>query len=126
MSPRGNSKPKKAVGMTWAQAFRDITVGSMNKGQLPLLGIIAIILVILWRMPPERLSELAFNIIGMLERGDLFGWLLFVLVLASWWTNSKAMRKWYATELDRVGREKSDLQRQLANRHLPGSRQPRR
>ncbi len=60
----GNEKPNIPA------AIRDVVNNSINKGQLPLVGIIAILLLAIWKTPPEYMPTL---------------WNGFFSALAKWW-----------------------------------------
>lgn len=107
--------------MSWAQACRDIVVTSMNRGQLPVLGMIAVAMLLIWRLPEEKAGELVFSILAALGRGELWAYVFLVLVLAGWYLHSKWMRKMFSAEATRIGREKSDLQSQLAGEKFKSS-----
>ncbi len=107
--------------MSWAQAFRDVVVTSMNRGQLPVLGMISVALVLIWRLPEERAAELVFSILAALRRGELLAYVLLVFTLAGWYLHSKWMRKMFSAEAKRIGREKSGLQSQLTGENFKSS-----
>jgi hypothetical protein len=115
----------KGGDVSWAQAFRDIVIASMNKGQLPLLAIAGVAALIIWRMPPADVSLLANEILSRLDRGDLTGWVLSGLLAGAWHFHARMMRKAFHREADRIGKEKSKLQNVAAGRKLPGSRSKR-
>ena len=51
-------KKKHNNHYSWARAFRDIVVTAMNRGQLPVLGVMSIFMLILWRIPEQDLSTI--------------------------------------------------------------------
>jgi len=85
----------------WANAFRDILVASINKGQFPLaiLGLIAMSLI--WRMPPEDVSKLMFRIVDGLERGVLLGYGLALVAIGGWFVHARYQRRVISVELSR-------------------------
>lgn len=99
--------------MSWAQACRDIVVTSMNRGQLPILGMIAVVLVLVWKLPEERATELVFSLLHALLEGPLVGYALFIITVAGWFFHAKWMRKMFSEEAKRIGKEKSGLQSAL-------------
>lgn len=107
--------------MSWAQAFRDIVVTSMNRGQLPVLGMIAVAMLLIWRLPEEKAGELVFSILAALGQGELWAYVFLVLTIGGWYLHSKWMRKMFSAETKRIGREKSDLQSQLAGEKFKSS-----
>jgi len=79
--------------VTWAQAFRDIVVASINKGQLPILMVGIIFLVIVVKMPEKDVSKLAFEIVQDLKTLHLLGYALFIVTLGFWYLHAQLMRR---------------------------------
>jgi len=97
-----------------SQAVRDVLVTAINRGQLPALGVIAIVLTLLWRMPESDISTLVFDLLDTLKKWQTTGYVLFLLCLFFWYIHVKHLRKAFSEEMRRVGREKSGLQ----NKHV--------
>jgi hypothetical protein len=98
------------------EMFRDIFITAINKGQFPavLLGLLFIILAI--RMPVEDLKFFLITIIEYLKAGYLLGYGFSIISLTGWFFHAKRLRRKAYEELERVGIEKSDLQK----KQLPG------
>lgn len=114
-----------ASKVTVAQAFRDVVIASMNKGQLPGLAVAAVAWIILWRMPSKDLGKLAFEIFNQLVKGYLLGWGLWLITIFLWWFHAKYTRALYKEELSRIGQRKSAAQNKAAGRKFNGSRSKR-
>ncbi|QIM65247.1 hypothetical protein [Frederiksenia canicola] len=82
--------------VTWAQTVRDVLNTAMNRGQLPLLFILLGCLLVLYRLPEEKLSLLVFKIVQGLKDGSLVGYTLFVLILIVWYWDARKIRRKYA------------------------------
>ena len=108
--------PTKPHKVTVWEMFRDIFIAAINKGQflVAILGVLLIIFAV--RLPPADLKEFAVRIIEYLKTGYLLGYLLFIITLTGWFFHAKRLRRKSFEEHDRIGIEKSDLQK----RHLPG------
>lgn len=117
------SKNAERSRMTWAQAVRDCTVHSMNKGQLPLFACASIIAIIFWRLPPERLADIVKD---SLFKALVVSVVLNVVLAACWAIHCRWVRRSQAAELDRIGVEKSQLQEQIADRKLSSSAKTKR
>lgn len=104
----------RSGSMSWAQSFRDMVVAAINKGQLPVLGVLFVVLLFIFKLPEERIGDLARDLLMHLIDGSLGGYLLAVVFGSSWFFHAKAMRRSFSSEVDRIGREKSELQDQLA------------
>jgi hypothetical protein len=107
--------------MTWAQAFRDIVVTSMNRGQLPVLGLIGIVVLLLWKMPESDVSKLVFDIFQELKNGQLLAYPLWLITVAGWFYHAKSMRQMFSDEAARIGREKSQPQSKISNTKFKSS-----
>jgi hypothetical protein len=53
--------------------IQNIAIASMNRGQFPLVCAAAVIIFIIYKMPPDDISKLAFSILGRLEMMYLGG-----------------------------------------------------
>lgn len=118
------AKRPRNGNVTWAQSVRDIFVTSINRGQLPVLGLIVVTLLMIWKMPGDAVSALAEEVLHSLQNGDLWGYVLFVLTLGGWYSHAKRMRKMFSNEAERIGTEKSRLQEQLVGRNYKSSNNP--
>lgn len=96
----------------------------MNKGQLPLLGVIGIVGLIVLRMTPEKVDALAQRIIDALENGSLVGYFLLVVTIAAWYLQARSARIEFSTEFRRIGVEKSDVQSKAAGEQFQSSDEP--
>ena len=104
----------KAGQVTWAQAFRDIIIASMNRGQLPILGMVGIVFLLVWKMPDEKASQLVFDLYGKLMEMEMWAYMLLAVTLVGWYSHAKIMRREFSREYRRIGQEKSDLQSKAA------------
>jgi hypothetical protein len=114
MNPPASKKDKDKPSFTWAQATRDIVVTSINRGQLPILGMIAVALLVLYRLPEGDVGKIALEVIESLKRGELWAYLVELATVIAWYVHSRAMRKAFSEEAERIGREKSRVQSQAA------------
>jgi hypothetical protein len=85
----------------------------MDKGQGPayLLGLIVIVILI--KMPGERVAKLADELVAGLKSTALVGWVLVGIVLFLWGAYAKRQRRIVFLEQKRIGEEKSRLQERL-------------
>lgn len=115
--PKQNTK----TTVTWAQAFRDIIIKSMDRGQLlPVLGFL-IILAIIFKMPEEKVFEFGMATLDGFKNLSLVGWLCTVLVCVLWAGHARAVRRKHSAEYLRIGSEKSQLQKDKINIPLGSS-----
>lgn len=121
MASKNNRKHRNSVRITWAQAIRDIVIVSINKGQLPILAVCAIVVIILLRLPPQSLLTLTNRVFELLEKGVLWSYMIIAILVLMYFYHVRLLRKTFSDEAERIGNEKSDLQEQLANRKFKSS-----
>lgn len=107
--------------VTWAQAFRDTVIASMNRGQLPVLGGMFIFALIIWKMPEQDVSKLAFMILENIKKFQLIAYPLLIIVTLLYFYHVRFMRKDFSRELERIGKEKSALQSSLSGNKFKSS-----
>jgi hypothetical protein len=104
----------KNNSFNWSRAFRDVVVVSINKGQLPILGLYAIVIIVICRLPVHDIVTLAHDIVDKLAKGELAGYGLSVVVSLGWWMQAKKARTNHTNEINRICQEKTDLQNRLS------------
>ena len=112
---RKTHKKNRYQKVTWAEAFRDIVIASMNKGQFLLLTVVGVFFTIIVKMPEKDVSKLMFAIVDRLAEWELMAYILLTVVLAAWYVHAKAMRTIFSDECRRIGKEKPKLQSKRAN-----------
>jgi len=119
-------KKKKPSAIGWPQATRDVVIASMNKGQLPLLAVAAIVLFMIFKMSSDQVSEVAIRVIERFSDYSLVGWVLAGALSFFWWFHATKTRREFNSELARIGEQKSAAQQAAAGRTLQSSRDARR
>ena len=112
---------KERNSFNWAKAFRDIVVTSINKGQLPLLGVIAIVLLILHKTPESEFKGIFIIFAERLGTLSIVAYLGFVIFPICWYYHTKQMRKHFSREFERIGKEKSEWQEIATGKKLKSS-----
>lgn len=107
------SKERPAQHVTWAQTCRDIVVASINKGQLPLVILGAVLLLLIWRMPEPQVGDLVNRLLDGLETGWLVGYLLWLTTVGVWFVHARHQQRVMALEIARLSDERSKLQETL-------------
>lgn len=113
-TPSTRGKRPKNGTMSWPQALRDMVVSAINRGQLPLLGFFMLLLMLVFKMPAEDVSRLVFELLQALRHGEFVAYILLVITAGGWFAHARKMRQLFSAEAERIGREKSKLQEQLA------------
>jgi len=123
MSRRGNKRNKKGDYYRpnmWA-ALRDVIIAGMSKGQLlPLMGGL-IVAFMIFRMPPEDISKIMFELVSLIKDWYYIGWILAILSLPGWYITNKGLRRSHYNEMKRISDEKKLLQEKLLQRKLESS-----
>ncbi|WDZ50176.1 hypothetical protein LF296_12685 [Acinetobacter vivianii] len=104
---------------SWARAFRDIGVHAINTGQFPFFGLLVVVLVFLFRLPTETLSEISLEFFNNFKEYVITGYSLFVITLILTWVYIKALRKRHVEQLskqnDLISQLKDELQLKIGN-----------
>lgn len=104
----------------WAMV-RDVLIASINKGQLPIAGVILFVIILAVKMPSEQAGELLTKIFDFLINGYLLGYILFVASVFGWFAHVKIQRRTFANEIRRVGDEKTKLQEKILPKLIDSS-----
>ena len=107
------SKNKKNNSqVTWAQAFRDIVIHSVNKGVLFPVGLFLFIIIPVLKLSSEDSSRFLSDIVNVLVGGYLLGWILFIATVILWAMFAKKNRQSYSKYMEIAGNEKTRIQQQ--------------
>lgn len=101
-------KQNNQYKVTWAEAFRDITITSINRGQILPFILTLITLYILFKLPDSAIERIVIKVF----EGQLAYIAPFLLIgsVVAWSFHCKRVRKQFSKEFERIGREKSHLQ----------------
>lgn len=98
-----------------------MVVAAINRGQLPIFGAFLVVLVLIIKMPSEDVSKLVFDILRSLRHGEFIAYILLACTGGGWFVHARIMRKLFSDEVERIGREKSRLQSNLAGMKFKSS-----
>ena len=121
---KSQKKKSKTVHATniWG-ALERIVIAAINKGQLPILGGIAIVLFIIWKMPPADVSELAFKIFDKVVIGNVIGYIVGGGSIVVCFGVVKTQRRINEREKKRLGKERTKWQERALRLELGTSEQ---
>lgn len=108
--------------VTWAQAFRDIFIAAMNKGQLIPVVLGLAFLIWVWRVDPKDLSALGGRFLLLVSTHQAIGYVLWIVTSLAWVIHARLVKGTTDAESGRIGKEKTRLQELLAGRVFPSSR----
>lgn len=120
----GREKKKKDNNYYRPNGWRfliDIFTSLIAKAQLPVLLFGLIILVLVLKCSQKDASTLLFKILSIYELHFILGWILTVVLALGWYFSLKRTRRIHASEMDRVTKEKTELQNKLLGK-LTGSK----
>jgi len=89
---------------------RDIAVASINKGQFPVAIVGTCFIIMLFRMPAERLFDVLTEMLHLLGEYHILGWVLTVILTIGWFISSRRQRKHFHSEMDRLTEERNHWQ----------------
>ena len=94
----------------WPQAFRDVFLRIVGRGQLLLFFFGFIILVMVIRMPEGEIGPLAHRLLEIFEVHKLLGYFLWFCTLIAWGFHARLQRRWWHDEMDRMSDERNKVQ----------------
>jgi hypothetical protein len=100
----------KNVPVTWAQAFRDIVVEAIRKGQLLALAVASILIILVARMPPDKLFEVWQQIFSALHEEWFLSYILNLVLLLLMFYYTRRQRQYYEAEIERIAAERNQTQ----------------
>ncbi len=95
----------------WAGTARDIALYALELGQLPLLFVLAIIGLFVWRYPETDLPNLSNELLTFLKVKSHYGWVLSIVFSSGWIIHFRYYRRFKTEELERVTEERNRLQK---------------
>lgn len=106
-------KSTKTQGPNFWGMLRDVLIASINKGQFPLACLTLFGMLIIYRMPGPDVSQLVFRLEEHFANGSYIGYMLAVLFGGGWLLHARWQRRIIASEMNRIGEEKSSLHKEL-------------
>lgn len=102
--------------------FKSISDNFINKGVvLPFLAML-IFLVMYLNVPNYSRADILVKIIESFEHWHILGWVISVIVTIAWAIQSKSKGKMYDKEMERIAKEKSELQKLLTEKNHRSSK----
>ena len=101
-------KPDHKVG--FFEMVQTIFTASFNRGQIIPFMIGMIIMTIIIKMPSSDVSKLAFEILSEFATLHLVGYGIGIFSTLGWFIHARSQRRVISREMERIGREKSQLQ----------------
>jgi len=89
-----------------------------------LIGLIFIVMLV--RMPADKVGELADRLLDLAVSGQITGYILFAAAVIGWVAHAKIMRRITYHEEERIGTEKSNLQQKLLDTEVKSSKKHNR
>ena len=107
------AKTIQLTKVTWAHMIRDLGLKSMDKGQFPVFLLALYMMTIVIKMTPEQVGTYVDRILDAIINLSIVGWLLVPPLLILWYFHAKHVRRVAFREMERMGKQKSQLQKEL-------------
>lgn len=119
------TKPKKndhyyARPNMWG-FFRDVTIKAINRGQLPILLVCAMLIIYLIKLPADAMIDLSVKIADRLSGWHYWGWCIAIVSVFGWYYTNRRQRHLHTEEMRRISNEKKKLQEMLSKKQLQSS-----
>lgn len=121
------AKPKKKpvnkpeASLTFVGMVQNVLLKSMSRGLfLPALGGVICLLVV-WKIPAQDVSKLAFGLGKHLADHSLTGYALFLVVLVAWPIHARYQRSLMTHEVRRAANERTRVQEKAAGTKMETS-----
>lgn len=96
---------------------------TIAKAQLPTLLFGTIVLILVLKLSSADASSILLKLISVYELHHILGWVLSVIFAFGWYYSLKTTRRIHAEEMDRVTKEKTELQNKINGGKLPSSKE---
>lgn len=125
-----NKRPKSGnvsirPPVTMWQALRDVMIKAIDKGIWLPFFVCLIFGYLIYRLPDNRVGEIVEKIVDGFASGALLGWLLLIVAIILWSQHVKLIRRLYSKDMERVGKEKTELQQEIFGQTLGTSNRKR-
>ena len=101
--------------------LQNTLIASMNKGQLPIMGVIIVFIIIIIKYPSDELPGLLKSIFYISKINSILGWIFFGGSIFTSYFIVKWQRRIHTKEIQRISNEKRQLQQKLSTERLPSS-----
>jgi hypothetical protein len=87
-----------------------------------MLLLVLVVLAFLFKMPPDDVSRLAFDLFQNIVNGKLLGYILGGGAAIGWLGHAKWQRRVLTAEMERMALERNDLQMKLLGDNIRSSK----
>lgn len=105
----------------WAEMVQNVIIRAIDRGQLPVLGLISAVLFLIYRMSENDVSLVTQNILEMSKNKVFFVYPVTAFSIFGWIVHVKILKKQADKETRRIGKEKSDLQNKASSQPFKSS-----
>ena len=108
---------------TWAEIANGALMKLISTGQLPVVGVLILLIFLVYRTPPENIPQVWAVLGEMLDKKSGLGYTIGLGSSAGWAIHSKVMRRKFESELERVSDQRNEAQQKHFKGKLDSSRQ---
>jgi hypothetical protein len=92
-------------------AASSIMIAAINRGQFPFALAALVLIVIILRLPQEDVSALAHQLIELVERMHILGFIAFGLTAILWYVHARWQREAISSEFEEIVKERDYFQK---------------
>jgi len=107
--------------LSWPQVANNFLLRLTSTGQLPLLAVIGLLFLMVYKTPQQDIGQVWGVLEAMLDRRSALGYSLAVISGAGWLIHARRQRRNSERELDRVSRERTQAQQAHFKKPLESS-----
>jgi hypothetical protein len=91
-------------------AITMMVVAAIDKGQLPLVLIAAVLVFLIYRMPTSEVTPFARHLLDVLEKGHIIGYIIALGAFIGWLIHASWQRRLISSEFREITKERDHYQ----------------
>lgn len=102
---------------------RDIAIHAISRGQIIPVAMFLMVIVVIFRLPPETLGEIVKDLISKALHYSALGYSFSIIIMLSWYIHMKYLNKIHEQEINRIAEERTRLQEKLTPGDIQSSKE---
>jgi hypothetical protein len=112
----------KKIPLRWADVVNNVLLRLISTGQLPLIALIALLGLMVYRTPQEHIVEVWRILQMMLDKRSGLGYGLAAVASGGWVVHTRIQRRRFEREHERIAETRNKAQQAYFNDQLQSSR----